>query len=1265
MKKKIGLRDDELWFENVQGNILKGHGRDHQCVVLLGWDAPRAEALREVLGVVEVTSFAAQLEQAAAYRANDPTDAFCGVYLSAKAYAALGLEAPTDPAFREGAIAAASRLEDPDPSGWEQAYRDVNVVFLIADDSLAEVESVVDRIRERAEPAAPDVWHVDYEQRRLDEAGRRLEQFGFVDGVSNPVFLERDLARKQRDRFDPHAPPELALVPDPAADGGFGSYVVLRKIEQDVRGFREAERRTAAALGLGDPEDAGALVIGRRRDGTPLAAASPSTDEGPPNDFDFTDDFGGGRCPFHAHIRKANGRGEAVRWGARPDEERWHRLVRRGFTYGERREEEPETGVGLVFIGYQSSLVEQFEDIQRRYFNGEDHPTKDAGRDALVASSPSSTPPTWPGGSRFHFGGFTHLKGAAYLFAPSIEVLRTLTTKPGAEPSTKGASTPRTRALRERLVDRAFSDRAQHWFGADEIPSLLTERPELAEQPVIVRKAEACRRMLEIMSDPEIGRRTGTFWIDDGELIVGAPPMGSVGLGKQFPEYLTDDERRASSLSNRDEPSVFGHTVPNFQRVLDKGLEAIADECAKARGAAPDDEARAFYEAAETTCRAVIEHMNRLADLAEAESKGATPERAAELVEVARVCRAVPAKPASSFHEALQCIWTIHFTQTAFCVFNSLGRLDQLLSPYLERDLAAGVLTQSRAVELIECFLIKGAGRLNLDPTALRGQDQLSYGTGIGTRPIYLDQIASCNNFIQNIVLGGVDRHGRDASNRATHLVLEATGGVALCTPTVNVRLHAGTPPEVHASIDRCLRRGETGLPILFNDDSVVPGMIASGISPEDARDYAIAGCWEPVLNGKGSFIFGMVNMLTVLECALNEGTTLSTDPQFLRGIKQSVRTPPASRLGSYEEVLEAFDRHLRFFADKVALGTCTFFELPSAMTPTPFLSVLLDGCLERGRDQSRGGANYNLVSSIAFALPNAANALANIRRLVFEEGEAALPDLVEAMKWNWGVGAVRGPYATTEEPDTERRARWARLRQRCLALPKYGNGTDVDEIAAWLLERWEAATGAAAELAQVAFTPQQDSPQADRLRRMTNYAGPSFRTSLRPDFELVFTAGSGTFGQYSSMGKGVNASLDGRAAHEPVAPNCSPPGGTARDGLAGIYAALEKQSLSHFGSAVVLDIRIDGTRQPDGFFAALARDWVSAGGSMLTVSVLSTAECLEMLRVTDRVRAGSTDRSELRRWCDRMCRVGGWNSNFINLPRPQQRDHIERALDV
>jgi len=830
--------------------------------------------------------------------------------------------------------------------------------------------------------------------------------------------------------------------------------------------------------------------------------------------------------------------------------------------------------------------------------------------------------------------------------------------------NTAHGSTDRVRHLIEALRKRGLSDRSGEWFTKDKFPADIGD----SEKPVIVRNALACKAMLEAMVNPANSKTTRTYEIGAGELIVGVIPMGSVGLGKAVPSYLSEEEKRVAFFTSRDASSTFGHNCPDHKRVLEEGLGAIIEFCEDrldflkidAQHPLGDcegiDKKIAFYESVLICCKSVVAYAKAFAKLAVDMSAAENdPARKAELLEIARICRKVPLKPAETLQEALQSIYFIHLALHAVGNLNSIGRLDQLIEPYLARSLARKQFDEAKAVELIECFLIKCAGRLNLTPAYLLKQDHLDFATGLGTNPVFLDQIASANNFLQNVVVGGQTPDGKDATCRATYLVLRACSSAGMPTPTVNVRLHKNSPSELVKAVSEALCHGNNGLPIVYNDDSVIPAFLKAGIAPEDAHDYVVDGCWEPILNCKSDWTFGMVNMLTVLECALNAGALLTSNPSMLRGQKKSFATPTTEQIASFDQLLDAFKLHLGYFVDQVALGLYRYYALDSSVTPTPLLSALLGQCLKNGIDKTWGGADYNLGGVIATAVPNAANSLASIQKWVFEEKKYMLSQVVAALKANFGKGDAEA--AKLYEP------MWKDFK----AAPKFGNNDPkVDGLMRTLLDWFHAAVGRSEDFADDVFlTEPKTAKERERitsLRALCGYEGPSMRARFGKSFDLKFTVGCGTFGQYAFMGLGVNASAEARNANDPLAPNCSPVPGTVAGGVGNLLASTAKLGLDRFAAGVVYDVCLDAAPDNAAFIEQMVGAFAKNGGNIMTVSVANQNELKTIADLCADVRAGKAQPDVLEPHSQLCVRVGGWNAPFVTFTAAQQQNYLNRV---
>ena len=317
-------------LENLQGNILKGHGRDRTENIFFqfGEDTQKCKrALRE-LGNFHVTSAYKQLLATEAFKTSG-TDggSFCAAFISASGYRNLGL-AFTPPAgnnaFNPGMKSPASvtTLGDPQPGAWETEFQqDIDGMVLVADEDTVRGAIKASKIENLLKSAGCKIVLKQIGKAIRNSVGNGLEHFGYVDGRSQPLMLLEDIESESRDegiaRWDPTSALSKALVADPlAADAAglsFGSFFIFRKLEQRVRAFKTREQDLADALklkGADDRELAGALVVGRFEDGTPVTMSDKAKAlKAPPNDFNYDADAAGSRCPFHAHIRKTNPRG--------------------------------------------------------------------------------------------------------------------------------------------------------------------------------------------------------------------------------------------------------------------------------------------------------------------------------------------------------------------------------------------------------------------------------------------------------------------------------------------------------------------------------------------------------------------------------------------------------------------------------------------------------------------------------------------------------------------------------------------------------------------------------------------------------------------------------------------------------------------------------------------------------------------------------------------------------------------------------------------
>lgn len=463
--------DAGAFLQGIQGNITKGHGRVRTAHILLTMTGAPAAARNWVAGFAaqEVTTAYHARRATVAWKAEGgPGEPFAIFLLAPDGYRYLGftdeqLPQPDDRfrpgvgtrEFRRGMKGPSPEVasgigDDPPYAEWEAPYqRAIHAMILLADDDehrldgtvadvCASLSGVFDELTTERGKALT---------RKFTTRGEReltIEHFGFQDGVSQPIMVQQDLdaelARRGGTQWNPGAPLSLALVLEPGATDRYGSFMVFRKLEQNVKAFWEAVDALHGQLVTEQPtlgrDDVGALAVGRYPDGIPTLPAAPIHDGADHNDFHFDSDPDGRRCPFHAHIRKTNPRGDIPRLldlrGA--EFERSRRIVRRGITYGDRPDlaegstlERPGAGVGLLFMCFQANLDQFF--IQQDGADSNAFVQDGVGVDAVIGHNPAPRAQTWPSTgpawrcgqtTTFTMANFVTMLGGEYFFAPSI-----------------------------------------------------------------------------------------------------------------------------------------------------------------------------------------------------------------------------------------------------------------------------------------------------------------------------------------------------------------------------------------------------------------------------------------------------------------------------------------------------------------------------------------------------------------------------------------------------------------------------------------------------------------------------------------------------------------------------------------------------------------------------------------------------------------------------------------------------------------------------
>lgn len=652
-------------------------------------------------------------------------------------------------------------------------------------------------------------------------------------------------------------------------------------------------------------------------------------------------------------------------------------------------------------------------------------------------------------------------------------------------------------------------------------------------------------------------------------------------VAARVPDHIMRAVRgRAFSLNQTDHAQ--GHILPDVQKWLRLGLAGLAAEVQTARRQPAVQGAlqQTFYDAAAIALDAAQTLITRYADLAATLAENERePGRAAELTQIAANCRHLAHAAPENFYQALQAVWflfvllQIESNASSF----SPGRFDQYMLPYLMADLDSGRLTPAQAQELLEALWLK-FNQIVL----LRSSSSARYFAGF---PIGF-----------NIAIGGQHSDGSDATNLLSYMCLRAQADLGLTQPNLSVRVHDGSPQELLEAAAGVIAQG-SGMPQLFNDEVIVPGQVNRGLPLEEARNYAVVGCVELSTPGKalGWSDASMFNLTRVLELTLFGGK----DPHS--GEQIGLPTPPLDRMASFAELESAYDQQLAHFVGLMVQGCNIVDAIHAEVLPSPWLSLLIDDCVERGTDVTAGGARYNFSGVQGVQIANVADSLAAVEQAVFGERWLSAAQL---------LATLTNDYAGDEV-----------LRQRLIhRVPKYGNDDE-------RVDRFAAAWG-------------------DRYCALVEQY-PTIRGG-------VYQPGFYTVSAHVPMGSHVGATPDGRHARAPLADGgLSPSAGRDRRGATAVLHSVSKLDLRLASNGTLLNMKFlpsffEGP-QALAQFAQLLRGFCTLHVPHVQFNVVS-AETL---------RDAQANPDEFR---SLVVRVAGYSAYFIELDKELQDEIIRRT---
>ena len=430
-----------------------------------------------------------------------------------------------------------------------------------------------------------------------------------------------------------------------------------------------------------------------------------------------------------------------------------------------------------------------------------------------------------------------------------------------------------------------------------------------------------------------------------------------------------------------------GHTVCG-DKIYSKGMLEIIEDINKnisildfkcdMKAWEKQNELNGMRIAAQAIIDFALRHAQALDTMAQSEQD---QKRKSELLEMAQVCRNVPAHAPQTLHEALQYYWFMHIgvitEVNPWDSFNP-GRLDQHLYPFYANDLAKGRLTKEEARELLHCFWIKFNNHPAPPKTGVTAQESNTY-----------------TDFC-NINLGGMQPDGSDGVNEMTFLLLDVIEEMRLLQPSSNIQVSKKNPDSfIHRTL-HILKTG-FGQPSIFNADAVCQELLLQGKSLVDARKGGTSGCVETGAFGHEAYILtGYFNLPKILEITLHNGIDPKTGKQI------GVASGDPRTFGSMDELLHAFKQQLNHFAEIKIKGNNLIESLFMQNIPVPFLSLLIDDCIANAKDYMCGGARYNTNYVQGVGIGTLTDCLSALQYHVFDQGTLSMDIFLNALSNNY-----------------------------------------------------------------------------------------------------------------------------------------------------------------------------------------------------------------------------------------------------------------------
>ena len=627
-----------------------------------------------------------------------------------------------------------------------------------------------------------------------------------------------------------------------------------------------------------------------------------------------------------------------------------------------------------------------------------------------------------------------------------------------------------------------------------------------------------------------------------------------------------------------------GHTVGS-EKIYKKGFLDYKNDIIEARNNLDflnDKEAfdkKSQLNAMEICCDAIMILGERYAAYARELAEEETDEtRKAELLQIAANCDVVPAHAPQTFWQAIQMYWFVHLgvtTELNPWDAYSPGRFDQHLNPFYLKDTEEGILDDEKALELLECLWVK----FNNQPAPPK------VGVTLKESGTYTD--------FANFNTGGITPEGENGVNDVSYLILDCMDEMKLLQPSSNVQISKKTPQKFLKRACEISRKG-WGQPAFYNTEAIIQELLNAGKTIEDARRGGTSGCVETGAFGNEAYILtGYFNLPKILELTLYNGYDIVSKKQI--GLPLGY----AKDFKSYEELFDAYKKQIEYLVDIKIEGSNVIEKIYAEYMPAPFLSVITNDCISKGKDYNAGGARYNTNYLQGVGIGTITDSLAAIKYNVFDEKKFTMEELMEAMEHNFeGYDMIANLVRNKT--------------------PKYGNDDDYAD-----------------DIMKDVFNFYQKT-----VTGRPNMKGGTYRINMLPTTCHVY------------FGEVMNASPNGRLAQKPVSEGISPEKGADTHGPTAVIKSCSKMDHLRTGGTLLnqkfTPSVVKGEEGLDNM-ANLVRSYFNMDGHHIQFNVIDRETLIQAQKHPDEYK-------------DLIVRVAGYSDHFRNLSKALQDEIIERT---